>query len=174
MFLSKAAISRIVSRTHAPTHTKATCCHVALKIFKTEMISIAYVRVSALFHVAHTPAWFAAIQLNIGVVLTHYGISGSRSSPKMMVTCVFGGLYPKPGLARQLQGRCPGVFQSVEIGPPTPRRTFTIGALWAWSVLMISWDRIGLETQDLAHLFSEVATAIVDSVGQRIMPVFFT
>ena len=31
---------------------------------------------------------------------------------------------------------------------------YKIVVLWPWILLLISWDRIGLESQDFAHLFN--------------------
>ena len=61
--------------TDAPIHDKTTCCHVALNQLGQEMICVAYVGVSALFRAVHTPARFATIELNFGVVLAHHGFS---------------------------------------------------------------------------------------------------
>ena len=47
------------------------------------------------------PALFATIQLNFGVVLlANHRFFERRTSPEMMVRCVFGGLYPGSGFAR--------------------------------------------------------------------------
>ena len=59
-------------------------------------------------------ARLATIQLNFGVVLAHHELFKRRTSPEMM-TCVFGGLYSRYGLARHSQGICPGVSQPVGI-----------------------------------------------------------
>ena len=40
-------------------------------------------------------------------------------------------------------------------GPSLSRLTFSIGVLWPWIVLLISWDRIDLESQNFAHLSNE-------------------
>ena len=68
---------------------------------------------STLFLSVHTPARFAIIQLNFGVVLAHHGLFERRTSPEMMMIHVFGGLYPGSGLARHSQGICPRVSQPV-------------------------------------------------------------
>ena len=80
--------------------------------------SVAEVRVPALFLAVHTPARFATIQFNFGVVLARHGFSERRTSPEMMVRCVFGGLYPRSRLARDSQGRYPGVSQPEVIRAP--------------------------------------------------------
>ena len=108
--------------------------------------SVAEVRVPALFLAVHTPVRFATIQLNFGVVLARHGFSERRTSPAM-VRCVFGGLYPRSRPSRDSQGRYPGVSQ-----PEVISRTFPLDVLWPWILLLISWDRIGLEPQDFAHL----------------------
>ena len=68
---------------------------------------------------------------------------------------VFGCRHTGSRLARHLQGRClglsqPGGFRALLIPPH-----FSISVLWTGTVLLISWDRIGLESQDFAHLFNE-------------------
>ena len=86
---------------------------------------------------------------------------GGARSPWVLSTPVFigdmtrrhfGGLYPRSKIARRSQGRYPaGVPIRGDSGPPIPphfsdRRTLAVGTFF------ISWDRIRLETQDLAHL----------------------
>ena len=68
---------------------------------------------SALFLAVHIPSRFATKQMDFGVVLAHHGLSERRTSPEMMARCVFGGLYPRSGLARHSQGGYPGVSQPV-------------------------------------------------------------
>ena len=76
------------------------CSRNDLNLFKAAKDSVAGVRVSALFLAVHIPARFATIQLNFGVVLPPHGFFERRTSPEMMVRCVFGGLYPRSRLAR--------------------------------------------------------------------------
>ena len=85
--------------THAPIHGKAICYRIVLNLFNFEKDSVAEVTVSALFLAVHTSARFATLQLNFGVVLARHGFSERRTSPEMMVTCVFGGLYSRSMLA---------------------------------------------------------------------------
>ena len=61
--------------TQAPIHGKAVCCRIALSLSRAENDSVAEVRVPALFLAVHTPARFAMIQLNFGVVLARHGFS---------------------------------------------------------------------------------------------------
>ena len=104
--------------THALIYGKAICCRIAFNVFKAEKDSVAEVMVPALFLAVHTPAHFVTVQLKFGVVLARHGFSEGRTSPEMMVRYVFGGLYLRYRLARDSQGRYPGVSQPEEIRPP--------------------------------------------------------
>ena len=79
---------------------------------RTRSLKSGYLRC---FLAVHTPARFATLQLNFGVVLARHGFSERRTSPEIMVRCVFGGLYPRSRLARDSQSRYPGVSQPVVI-----------------------------------------------------------
>ena len=95
----------------------------------------------------------------------------------MMVRCVFGGLYPRSGLARPSQGRCPGVSQPVEIRAPlipprfSDRRTLAVASFIYHHRTELVWKRKTSHTSatnsDTAGPTSEVATAIPDSAGQQ-------
>ena len=138
--------------TRAPIHGKSICCRIALNLFRAEKDSVAEVRVPALVLAVHTPARFATIQLNFEVVLARHGFSEHRTSPEMLVRCAFGGLYPRSRLARDSQGRYPGVSQPEMIRAPLVPPHFPIGVLWPWILLLISWYRFGLETRRLCTL----------------------
>ena len=121
-------------------------------------------------------ARLATIQLNFGVVLAHHELFKRRTSPEMM-TCVFGGLYSRYGLARHSQGICPGVSQPVGIRalliPPHffDRPTLAVDSFIG--IVGQNWPRnAGLRTplqknSDAAGPTSEVVTAVPDSVVQR-------
>ena len=51
---------------HPPINANANCCQGALNEIGQEIVSVAEVRVSALFHAVHTPARFATTHANFG------------------------------------------------------------------------------------------------------------
>ena len=89
---------------HAHIYAKATCCQGALHQIRQEIVSVAEVKVSALFHAVHTLARFMTKQLNFRVELANHGFSAHRISREMVIN-VSGGLYLRSGLARHSQGR---------------------------------------------------------------------
>ena len=104
IFFNKTAINPTLWDTHAPIHGKSICCRIALNLSRAEKISVAEVRAPALYLAVHTPARLATIQLNFGVVLARHRFFERRTSPEVMLRCVFGGLYPGSGLAQHSQG----------------------------------------------------------------------